>query len=205
MAGFNIRDFTTNIDKKGGLMRNNKFLVRIPYPLGFDTSSVLKNNSRMIELFCDSTSLPGVTINTTEVRRHGYGPVEKFGFAPLFNNLQMTFISDKQGAMHNFFYNWTKIITNYDVRYGDFNSFNLQIPSTEDQRAYEISYKSTYISDVEIVVFDENGAETMKVVLRNAYPTAVGDIQMNWNDTNDFVRIPVSFTFTDFHIEYPTR
>lgn len=199
MAGFNIRDFSSHINTYG-LMRTNKFLVRMPYPTGFDTDSSLKEYSRYIELWCDSTSIPGVSIKTAEARRHGYGPVEKYGTVPMFNNVQMTFMFDKTVNVHNFFYNWTKMISNYDTRLNDYS----KVTGIANQRVYEISYKNTYVSDIEILVYDDNGKERMKVFLRDAFPTAIGDVQLNWNDTNDFARIPVSFTFTDFYIEYTT-
>jgi hypothetical protein len=199
MAGFNIKDFASHMNANG-LMRNNKFLVRMPYPQGFDNVPALKESSRYVELWCDSTAIPGVNIKTAETRRYGYGPVEKFGSVASFNGVTLTFIADKNAKVHYFFHNWTKLISNYDVRTGDFSRQS----GIGSQRPYEISYKNTYVSNVEIIVFDDNGKQTMKVVLRHAYPTAIGDIQLNWSDTNDFVKIPVSFTFTDFYIEYYT-
>lgn len=199
MAGFNIRDFTSHINANG-LMRTNKFLVRMPYPIGFDGIPGLTEASRYIELWCESASIPGVSIRVTDSRRHGYGPTEKFGSVAEFANVQMTFMSDKNGKMHNFFHTWTKLISNHDARLNDYT----RVSGIKGQRPYEISYKNDYVSDIEILVFDDNGKERMKVFLRDAFPTAVGDIQLNWNDTNDFARIPVSFTFTDFYVEYNT-
>jgi hypothetical protein len=67
-------------------------------------------------------------------------------------------------------------------------------------RSYELAYKDDYAVDIRISVFKENTEEVIKIVLRQAFPTDIGDIQLNWNDTNDYMRIPVSFTYTDWYI-----
>lgn len=201
MAGFNIKEFAAHMNANG-LMRNNKFLVKMGVPPNLQVSTKLLNVGRQIQLMCDSASLPGVAIQTSETRRYGYGPAEKYGFAPIFNNVQMTFVADKRGSVHDFFYNWTKLIANYENRNGNLRQFDLTNPVTEDQRVFEISYKDDYKVLVEIIVFNDNGKEIMKVTLYNAFPTAVGDVQLNWNDTGDFVRIPVSFTYANFYVDY---
>jgi hypothetical protein len=203
MAGFNIRDFSAHMNANG-LMRNNKFLVRMPYPIGFDPVPALKETSRYMELWCDSTSLPGININTAEVKRYGYGPIEKMGVAPTFNNVTMTFISDRKAAVHSFFYNWTKLIANHDARTYDFSSLT-GIPAPVTARPYEITYKKGYTSNIEIFVYDDNGNVSLKVTLREAFPVSMGEIQLNWTDTDDFVKIPISFSYTDFYTDYYVR
>jgi hypothetical protein len=202
MAGFNISNFISHVNANG-LMRNNKFLVRIPYPIGFDGIASLKETSRYMELWCDSTSLPGININTADVKRYGYGPVEKMGVTAGFNNVTLTFMSDNKALVHSFFYNWTKLISNHDARNGDFNKQSgLVGGGMVSARPYEIAYKNDYVSNIEITVFNEGSKEIMTLTLRDAFPVAVGDIQLNWADTNDFVRIPVSLTFTDIFTNY---
>jgi len=200
MAGFNISNFISHVNANG-LMRNNKFLVRMPYPVGFESVAALKETTRYMELWCDSAALPGITVSTADVKRYGYGPVEKYGVTSTFNNVTLTFMSDNKAAVHSFFYNWTKLIANHDVRNGDFSNPS-GVPGTTVARPYEISYKSEYTSNIEVTVYDETSAEIMVLTLRDAFPTAVGDVQLNWNDTNDFARIPVSFAYTDFYTNY---
>ena len=199
MAGFNVSDFSA-IVRKNGLMRTNKFLVRIPYPVGFENSRELKNTSRYAELWCDGAAIPGINIKSSEVRRYGYGPTEQFGVAPQFDPITLTFISDNKAAVHAFFYKWTKLISNHDMRTGGIDHTGAGVIS--NQRTYELQYKNTYVSDIEITVFSEDGSETMKVTLRNAYPTSLGDVQLNWTDTNDFVRLVISLAYTDYYVSY---
>lgn len=198
MSGFNIANFTSHLNANG-ILRNNKFFVRMPYPIGFNGNSDLKNTARYVELWCDSSNLPGVSLQTTQIRRYGYGVTEKRPVSASFNNVSMTFMGDSKGAMHSFFYNWINMIHNFDVRDGDMKNFKSR--GTGSSRSYELAYKDNYITDISIHVFKENTDEIIKVVLRDAYPTDMGDIQLNWNDTNDYMKIPVAFTYTDWYTE----
>jgi hypothetical protein len=196
MAGFNIANFTSHINANG-IMRNNKFLVRMSYPIGIDGKSDLTNTSRYIELWCDSANLPGVSMQTTQFRRYGYGVAEKRPVAPSFNNVSMTFMGDSKGSIHSYFHNWMKLINNYNLSDGNLNNYK----DYGGHRSYELAYKDDYAVDIRISVFKENTEEVIKIVLRQAFPTDIGDIQLNWNDTNDYMRIPVSFTYTDWYTE----
>jgi hypothetical protein len=94
------------------------------------------------------------------------------------------------------------MINNFDVRDGDYR--NKKSNGTGSARAYELAYKKDYITDISIHVFKENTSEVLHLVLRQAFPTDLGDIQLNWNDTNDYMKIPVSFSYTDWYMEKNT-
>jgi len=196
MSGFNIANFTSHLNANG-VLRNNKFFVRMSYPIGFDGNNDLTNTSRYIELWCDSTNLPGVSMQTTQFRRYGYGVTEKRPVAPSFNNVSMTFMGDSKGAMHSFFHSWMKLINNYNLADGNLSNYK----DYSGHRSYELAYKNDYTSDITISVFKENTDRVITIVLRKAFPTDIGDIQLNWNDTNDYMKIPVSFSYTDWYTE----
>lgn len=202
MAGFNIREFTSHIHSNG-VMRNNKFLVRMPYPIGFAGKSELTNTSRYMELWCDSVNIPGISMQTTQIRRYGYGVTETRPITPSFNRVTMTMMGDSKGANHSYFYNWMKLINNFDVRTGDMSRYSTGLIA--GQKAYELAYKDEYAVDVEISVFNDASSEVAKIVLRDAYPIDLGDIQLNWNDTNDYMRIPVTLVYTDWYSLYDQK
>lgn len=197
MSGFNISNFIAGVSKNG-IMRNNKFLVRMTYPAGFVGRSDLINSIRNLEFWCDSAVIPGVSMQTTQIRRYGYGVAEKRPVTPAFNNVSLTFISDGKGEMHKYFHNWMMSINNYNLSDGDLSNYK---SSRSGGRTYELAYKDSYVSNITISVFDETQKEIVKVILRDAFPTDLGDIQLNWNDTNDFARIPVSFAYTDWYYD----
>ena len=90
-AGFNISTFRSVVNKSG-VMRNNKFLARIPMPYGMTFArtggkSRLQEASRYLEVWCESTNIPGVSLATNGIRRYGYGNVEKKPYVPVSNEL----------------------------------------------------------------------------------------------------------------------
>jgi len=203
MAGFNIRDFTSHINSNG-MMRNNKFLVRMPYPAGFDGSSEPINTSRYLELWCESATLPGITMSASGNKRYGYGPTEKYVTSPEFNGCSMIFMGDSKGAILQYLQKWMMLSCNFDARYGQgwgtgYDTRTNTLTGTNPP-TYQIAYKNDYVVDVNIKIFNETGANPINMYLREAFPINIGDINLNWGDTNDYMKIPVEFAFTDWYV-----
>lgn len=199
--GFNVNDFRAEVNKKG-ILKNNKFFVRMYAPRGFANSGspealTLSNTVRFLEFWCEATNIPGVSLNTTEVRRYGYGNIEKKPYVTMNNDITMSFIGDADGTIWTYFQQWLRLIVNYDMRNGIINPTGI-LPN---QAPFELAYKEDYAVDIHISVFDDMGNESIHVVLREAYPIFVGDIQLNWGDTNSLMRVPVTFTVYDWYNE----
>lgn len=200
--GFNVNNFRAELSKKG-VMKNNKFFVRMYSPRGFsnsgnrDAALLASDTVRFLEFWCEGTNIPGVSLSTTEIRRYGYGAMEKKPYVTLSNDITMSFIGDAKGIIWAYFQNWIKLIVNYDMRNGITGSTGI----LRNQKPFELAYKDDYAVDIHISVFDDVGNESIHVVLRDAYPTFVGDIQLNWGDTNSLMRVPVTFSFFDWYNE----
>jgi hypothetical protein len=194
MPGFNISNFVSNINANG-VMRNNKFLVRIPTPNGFISQTVLNETGKYLELWCESTNLPAAALGSQNVRRYGYGHEEKRPTTIQMNDINFSFISDGRAAIWTFFQQWIKLIYNYDLSAGLLKTNGV----TTGMNAMDLSYKTDYAVNVELFVFSETGNQLVSIILREAYPTSLGDVQLNWGDTNSIVKIPVAFTFFDWY------
>lgn len=191
--GFNVSSFRSELNKSG-VMKNNKFFVRMYAPRGL-SSTPLSNTVRSLEFWCESANIPGVSLNVTEIRRYGYGNFEKKPYVSQNNDISMSFIGDANGVIWSYFQQWMKLIVNYDMRKGITGSTGV----SSNQAPFELSYKEDYAVDIHLSVFDDLGKEKIHVVLREAYPIFVGDIQLNWADTNTIMRIPVTFTVYDWY------
>ena len=194
MPGFNINNFLSNINTNG-VMRNNKFLVRIPTPNGFSGQSILNETGKYLELWCESANLPSAMLGTQSIRRYGYGHEEKRPTTIQMSDMSLTFISDGRAAIWAFFQQWIRLIYNYDLSSGLLKNNGV----STNMSAMDLSYKSDYAVDIELFVFSETGQQLLSVMLREAYPHTLGDIQLNWADTNNIAKIPVSFTFFDWY------
>lgn len=198
MSGFNIQNFSKQI-RKNGLLRNNKFLLR------FDPPQILKNDRayrndviKNVEFWCESLALPGVAVATSEIRRYGYGVLEKKPFSTAFNDIGFVFYCDSNSYLMTYFQRWMSLISNYDTSEGVTGTnrgvVNNQVP-------YELSYKDDYTTKLEITVFKDNGEKSIKITCQQAFPTAIGDIPLSWNDSVSLLKVPVTMTFMDWYQE----
>lgn len=199
MAGFNINDFRSNISSLG-ILKSSGVLIRI-YPtnaFGLNQfGSVFNPVYNAIEFSGEATKIPGVSLATTEIRRHGYGVIEKKPYVPIFTDIDVAFRSDRDGNIYKFFQTWMKMIINFDGR-ASINSVTGIMPQ---QGLYEISYKDNYMSTIVLHIKESRGGEPLTVVLTEAYPIFLGEIPFAWASVNDYVKIPVRFTFKDWYLQ----
>ena len=181
-----------------GVMRNNKFLVRFHAPLGMKTNAALVDNSKYLEYWCEMTHIPGISVATNEVRRYGYGNIEKKPYVAVNNDVDMTLLSDSDGAIWEFFQQWVRLIANNDMRTGiNPTTSNGLLPG---QMPFERAYKYEYVSDIEILVFKETSdTPSLVIILREAFPIFLGDIELNWNENNTVAKIPITFSVYDWY------
>lgn len=184
--------FRSNFLYTNNILRNNRFLVVVPVPKLFPAGN---NRSVLnLDLVCNSGTLPGVSISTSEIRRHGVGPVEKRPYSVNFIDLNLSFIIDSRGGIHRFFSLWMDGIVRFDrlVTNPDNRPF---------QQPYEVSYRDEYVVDIIIYVYDEKTREVYKVTAYNAFPLFMGDVNLNWGATDDYVVLPVTFAYTSWSSE----
>ena len=173
--GFNIATFSSVISEKG-LQKTNKFLVKIPIPLGLigtDSVDVVRN----LEFWCDGIQLPGFMINTFPVLRYGYGTIEKIPNQPVFNDISLSVLSDGQGDNWYFFTEWLNFILRYQTEENTTTIFNetnsrgiIQTVTGRNPHIAEVRYKYEYAVDMRILMFEENGDVIQSICLRDAYP-----------------------------------
>lgn len=188
---FNISEFKATREK-AGILRTHDYMLRIPYPTGLVRDLVFLEQDRTIELSCDSCNFPLTGVHTYGVQRYGYGAVEQRPTLPKFSPLQCTFYADAAGDLWRFFHEWLKVAVNL-------NFGQTQYQNGAPASAYEINYKLEYAVDIHLHIFDQTGNMVRHVGFREAYPTDVGDIALSWGRLNEMVKIPVMFSFFDWH------
>lgn len=199
---FNIAEFNSVIAQNGGPLRSNKFRVRFLPP------AVLGNQIeafRHLEYMAEQAALPGVNLSTHEVRRYGYGPIEKRPLNTTFTDANFTFIADGNADIHRLFYNWIEAISPFNMSEGIG-------PST-----YLLQYKQTYVTDLHVQVFNGKGSTTdedadgneivtppepvIDLVLREAFPVSLADNQFTWSEMNNYAKFSVQFAYHDWYLE----
>ena len=192
MAGFNIETFKAKVKDRNGFMRNNRFLMTFPTPTGLFSRSGAWAVNRDIEFWCESVTLPGYQLMTHDVRRWTYGPSEKRPFAPNFTPLQCSFLVDNKGDIMNFFHDWLQSIIPHDTDQG------INAPSRFGGLPYEVRYKVDYVTELNIYTYSETGEPIQNIVCKEAFPSSIVDIPLSWGDTNNVVRLQVTFDYLDW-------
>lgn len=200
MAGFNVNEFRSKVGDMG-LLKSSSVMVYIYYGNKFGLrrySQQFGNITNQIQFTAEATNLPGVSLSTTEIRRHGYGVIEKKPYVPIFTDIDMVFRSDNKGDLYTFFQTWMKLIINFDGRYS-IDTVNGILPG---QGLYEVAYKEDYMATVAIHVLDQHsGNAPIQIALTEAYPIFLGPIPLEWQASNSYVKIPIRFTFKDWYFE----
>lgn len=196
---FQISRFRSEIDN-GGILRTNRFMVQfaIPEALG-GPAGPNGNKAEMLSLRCESVQWPGVSFMTLDTPpRAGYGATELIPYAPIFEDVTLNFIVDKNSKTHKFFFDWMNSIVN----------LNSQGMSRLQQGAFEVGYKNKYATDIKIMVYRETGVSAddnhaaMTATLYKAFPKALPSFELNWASENDVLKINVPFSYSDFYIQY---
>jgi len=197
MAGFNIERFKTAVQDNRGLMRTNKFLMTFAAPSVLLNGVVPLNTLRYVETFCEQISEPGVNISTHEVRRYGIGHTEKHPTVNTFQDVTAIFYADGNSTIHSIFYRWIQNVINFDMSKGVFTINN----NAKTNAPFELNYKKEYTTDLSIVTYREDGTIIKRTVLREAYPTSIAELPLNWQDMNSVARYAVQFSYTDWFID----
>ena len=202
--GFDINEFKSKVFSEGGMLKGNRFLVRIPPPnfyynstaIGADGGIVVSSQSNagdasktssIIEYFAESCNLPGITLQTTDIRRQGVGNLEKTPWGASFTDLDMVFRVDQKSQIWSFFKSWVERIYSFDISSG----VNL----------HELEYKDDFTTTVSVFVYAENFPDqpVLTVDFQDAFPLSMPDIPLNWG-SSDFIRMPIRFNYRSWNV-----
>ena len=167
-----ITDFIAAVKK--GMARTNRFTVEI--------SADQSDDAKLITLFCESVSLPGINIATTPHRV--YGETREMAYERGFDPVNMTFYVDSNLQVKQFFDAWMG---------------NIVDPFTR-----QMNYYKNYVKDIKISVYtvDETVAP-YELTLYEAYPKTIGTVQLD-NNSKDIMKLPVTFAYKYWRTEQIT-
>lgn len=189
-----IRELVHGDLRKYGIQKTNLAYVSFSLPNvlripGLNQEAVLLATHR-----AGAFPAPGVSLATSELRRYGVGPVEKKPYLPTFADIPVEFIGDSNGNIHKFFYLWMNGIVNFlDLPRENANSDKF---GTSSKKPFALEYKDNYKTTLRIRTFNDNQESLADIILENAFPVSMSEIQYNWNDESQLVRFTVNFTYT---------
>ena len=160
----------------GGFAKGNRYNVTIIPP-----SDLLGDPAvSQAQFLCEAVSLPtkGIASNAQDI----YGPPREIPYRETFTEAALSFILDDAFTLKRFFDKWqTKIINpetgNVANYWNDFTGSILisRLPNAATNMA--------------------GGSDKYKIELREAYPSAVGEIALGHTQGNEILRLSVTFKY----------
>ena len=172
---FSVDTLRAIIDRTGGFAKGNRYNVTFSnLPAGLSTA-VNEN----LQYLCESVSLPtkGIASNAHDI----YGPPREIPYRETFTEAALSFILDDAFTVKKFFDKWQENIINVEtgnVKY--WNNFVATINITR------LSNDATSFADA---------TDKYKIELREAYPSAVGEIALGHTQGGEILRLSVTFKY----------
>ena len=169
---FSIDKLRTKI---GGFAKGNRYNVTFSnLPAGLSTA-VNEN----LQYLCESVSLPtkGIASNAHDV----YGPPREIPYRETFTEAALSFIVDDAFTVKRFFDKWQENIINVET--GNVNYWNNFVATINITR---LSNDATSFADA---------SDLYKIQLREAYPSAVGEIALGHTQGGEILRLSVTFKY----------
>jgi hypothetical protein len=77
---------------------------------------------------------------------------------------------------------------------------------TSSKAPFTLEYKKNYTSKIVISLFNDTQGKSSEVILENAFPITLSEIQYDWGSESQLVRFTVGFNFTHwtYNIQDPS-
>ena len=209
--GFDIDQFRAIMAQKG-VARNNLYKLIIVPPPGLRSAARALNmptsnkDVEDITLYCDSITMPGLSLATIDSRPYGYGPTELKAHTPIFQPISATFIVDAKGYTLSFFRNWMRGIVNYTTE-----GKAVHRAQVNNLAAFESAYKAEYETNMELFVLagqvkssstnELNLDIVNRTTITRAFPIEIGSTQLSYGFNDQYLSLPVSFSYFDWYSE----
>lgn len=225
--GFNINEFSSRVNKLGGLAQTSNFLVNITPPKcmgapNLSGTAVIQESlpggggvNRTIN------ELPGVNRSNQEINQAIKGAADNLIFlcsASAIPGVQIQttdILPYGYGAkeLRPTAAGFNRLTMNYYVDVGstvfqfftkwmnsivNFNDDAIGNKTVESAFYNEVRYKEDYAATVTIYVYDVAGNNFLEVNLVDAFPIELGQINLTWGNYNNIAIVPVVFTYRNW-------
>lgn len=171
-------------------------LINLPNTLISDVSQIVTGQfndpqqisdnlsiSRYLALQCETTELPGKTIQTADAKI--YGPTFRVPYQTQYSEANMTFLCTNEFYERKLFDKWMESI----------------MPSDTNNLRYPKSDKSRYMTNPKIIQYDEFIQQIYAIELIDAFPIGISSQPVSWND-DAFHRLTVQFAYQKYKVIY---
>jgi hypothetical protein len=186
---FNINEFKAQTAVNGGFLKNNRYAVLISKPNILPSTFT---DLTALRFYAETATIPGIALQTAELRRQGIGNLEKTPWGAAFTDITISFRIDQKTKVWNFFQVWMNKIYN----------FNMDSEGGRAGTLFEMNYKDDYSTAMSLFVYNEIGSGKEPVItidFVDIFPVSISDMQMNWGGA-DIMKLNVNFNFRSWHL-----
>lgn len=143
-----------------------------------------------LSLYAHGAQLPGLFLQTSELKRYGVGPSEKIPYSLAVNDITLKFIGDGKGQIYRFFYEWMQNIVKADTSLqGEYS-----VVSQTGLAPFEVEFKENYKCQINIKTFDEQGETILSYDLIDAFPISIPEVELDWGE-GAMMQFGITFNF----------
>jgi hypothetical protein len=169
-------------------------------------TNFVTNKRNTLMLRCENVVLPSPSILDEEnIRRYGYGPVEKVPYGVQFSDVTMTWVVDKNSEIIDFFHQWMNTIVHHDSKNTAMYP-NYSRPGLQKYNPFELGYKDAYANPiVRIYVYNRQNQTTTTYEMYDVFPMNIQAMNLSWADENQVQKLTITFAYMNMRVETPRK
>lgn len=211
---FDIAAFKSQVSNSS-ILQTNKYVVYITpnsnLASAFINSTIVSTSFRDagndLQYRVVNATLPGIILRTSDNNRFGLGVLEKMPFAATYTDIDLTFICDRDGEAYCFWYAWLNYIfaaVGKETPRGVVDQLSQGTGANNFRDFYTTQYKDNYSAIIDIWVFDAFSQLALTYKLYDAYPVAINDSPLAWEEQNNLLKVTVKVTFREWALNEGT-
>lgn len=189
---FNVNKFLGKMQERNSLFRPSRFLVEVSVPKWAQGEDA--ETAKDITFFAEQVNLPGVSLIPADIKRQSIGPFDRRPSQVIMPDLTMSVMLDSNGRNLDFFQKWVSNVSNFNISGGEHSAVG-------DAAFGELYYRENYVTTIAIKTFDVGGREIITTTFYECWPTQLGDVQLGWNQTDQFAILQVNFSIRSWTTE----
>lgn len=214
---FNISSFRSEILENDVLPTHSYLVTFAPFRNGdgndqyrenFPLTSFVRDKRNTLLLRCENVVLPTPALLEEEnIRRYGYGPVEKVPYGVQFSDLSITWLVDKNSEIIDFMHQWLNTIVMHDSPNRFLQRGGASTRTGLDGYApFEVGYKDAYTNPiVRVYVYNREQQTVTEYEMYDVFPMNIQSMNLSWADENQLQKLTVTFAYTNMKMSAPRK
>ena len=181
-------------------------LASAPVKENAPLTNFVTNKRNTLVMRCENIVLPTASLLEEEnIRRYGYGPVEKVPYGVQFSDVTMTWIVDKNSEIIDFFHQWMNTIVMHDSP-NSLMAKGFTRPGLQNYNPFEVGYKDSYANPiVRIYVYNRQNEITTEYEMYDVFPMNIQSMNLGWADENQVQKLTVTFAYVNMRVQTPKK